>query len=262
MTSRATGASLLAFPVRQSIVISWQFATAPRSRQVQGRPESSPRSAEGMKSFSNFIWVAAVYGGGCAKLHLLFVDSTDCGQVSDGTNTSEALRFEENPLRVLGNIALCVALAGIGALMIWIPNRSAGWDQPFWGWVCLLICGGLAATSVWRFFRSPVDSIVLSPAGIRVSRFGPKIIPWSEVQSVGERTIRFNKFLTLRLTPEGHGLIRRSRISRLLYGIDRVLGIKYVILPHAALDVSRRDFQASLAAYARAQGVHVEYELA
>lgn len=181
------------------------------------------------------------------------------GQVSNGTNTSEALRFEENPLRVLGNIALCATLAGIGALMIWFPNLSARWDQPFWGWVCLLIFGGFAATSVWRFFRSPVDSIVLSPAGIRVSRFGPRIIPWSEVESVGERTIRFNKLLTLGLTPKGHGLIRRSRFSRLLHGIDRVLGIKYVILPHGALEVPRRDFRASLAAYARAQGVHVEY---
>lgn len=29
-------------------------------------------------------------------------------QLSDGPNTSEALRFEENPLRVLGIIAVCV----------------------------------------------------------------------------------------------------------------------------------------------------------
>lgn len=180
--------------------------------------------------------------------------------MSDGPNTSEALRFEENPLRVLGIIAMLVMLAGIGALMIWLPTRRASWDQPFWGWVCLLMFGGSAASSVWRFFKLPIDSIVLSPAGIRISRFGPRIIPWSEVQSVGERTIRFNKLLLLRLTPEGHRLIRRSRVGAFLRGIDRVLGINYVILPRTALDVSRRDLRASLAAYARAQGVQVEYE--
>jgi hypothetical protein len=175
-------------------------------------------------------------------------------------NASETLRFEEDPLRVLGAIAACVAFAGIGALMIGGPNRSAGWEQPFWGWVCLLTFGGLAATGIRRFFTLPVDSIVLSPAGIRVSRFGPRIIPWSEVQSVGERTFRFNKFLTLHLTPEGHGLIQRSRIGGLVHGLDRVFGISYVTLSHITLDVSGRDFRASIAAYARAQGVHVEYQ--
>lgn len=144
--------------------------------------------------------------------------------------------------------------------MIWGPNRSAGWDQPFWGWMCLLSFGGLAATGIRRFFTLPVDSIVLSPAGIRVSRFGPKLIPWSEVQSIGERRFGFNKFLTLRLTPEGHGLIQRSRVAGLLRGLDRVFGISYVTLPHIALDVSRRDLRASLAEHARAQGVRVEYQ--
>lgn len=180
--------------------------------------------------------------------------------MSDGSNTPEALRFEESPLRLVGIIAGLVALTAIGAAMILLPNRSADWDRPFWGWVCLLMFGALAAASVRRFFMAPVDSIVLSPTGIRVTRFGSGIIPWSEVQSIGERAIRFNSFLTLHLTPEGHALIRRSRIWKLLHGIDRVLGIEYVLLPHTALDVPRREFRASLAAYARARGVHVAYE--
>ncbi len=180
--------------------------------------------------------------------------------MSDGTKASEVLRFEEDPLRVLGLIAASLVLAGVGALMIWLPSRSAGWDQPFWGWACLLMFGGIAATSIWRIFRSPVDSIVLTPAGIRVTRFGPKLVPWSEVQSIGERTYRFSTYPTLNLTPEGHGLIRRSGIQRLLRGIERAFGINYVVLPHAALDVARRDFRASLAAYARAQGVQVDYQ--
>jgi hypothetical protein len=35
MTSRATGASLLAFLARQSLVIAWQFCTQPGSLQIQ-----------------------------------------------------------------------------------------------------------------------------------------------------------------------------------------------------------------------------------
>lgn len=180
--------------------------------------------------------------------------------MSDGTEASKVLRFEESPVRVLGRIALSGVIAALGALIIWVPNRSAGWDGPLWGLATLLVFGGIAAAGVWRFFTSPADSIVLSPAGIRVTRFGSKLVPWSEVQSVGERIFGFGPSLTLKLTPEGHRLIRRPSIWGLLHGIDRALGISYVVLPHAALDVSRHDLRRLLASYARAQGVHVGYD--
>lgn len=157
-------------------------------------------------------------------------------------------------MRVLGLIALEVALSALGAVIIFAPARYSVGSDRIWGWICLVMFGSIAATSIWRFFMLPIDGVVLSPEGLRVTRFGPNLIPWSAVMSVGERRNRSGTIVTLHLSPEGLQRIRRPLILSFLHSVDRLLGVTYVMLPHIASDVASLELQRLLGAYARAYG--------
>lgn len=168
-------------------------------------------------------------------------------------DTSRTIEIFASPLKLVGYIALALALTAASAVVAGlVPGVWFGAGDAVFGAAGLVLFGGAAAVMIWRLFAQRGPVVTLTPEGLRDIRVADDLIPWRAVHAISTWERSRQKFMVVAVDPAVERTLRLTRLARWTRGTNRALGADGLCIAAQGLATDHGTLVASAQAYARA----------
>lgn len=171
-------------------------------------------------------------------------------------DVSQTVEFQASPVRffLLIITALgCGVLSFTAAWRIW-PSVAPGSFLQFAGWLGMPLFLGGSLAVVWRYLKSGLPVIKLSPEGFWDSRLSSAFVPWSDVEKLSVWEYKNNRALVLKVSDATWHEIPLSKMARWTRAANRSLGANGLCVVATEFSINFDELFQVFAAYIKAHG--------
>ena len=170
----------------------------------------------------------------------------------EDVDTSSTVEIEQDPVVMFGMVLGSAAFVACGVWMVNDADQSVktlifGWAGIVFFGLCLVV---IAAQGLRQ--RGPV--LVVSPQGVTDRRArNARLLPWSDVSSVGEWRVRGQRMVVLGLRPAAwERLAGKKPVVTFLRKANAALGADGLLISASGLKASYSDIRNLITAFAKA----------
>lgn len=154
-----------------------------------------------------------------------------------------------------GLILGCMAIGLLGAVVL-----PMGWADENW---TLVVCGaflallgfGLAGALIVKRSKGHVGpTATLAPDGLHLHQGMVGLVPWRDVERLGNYTVKGTTMLLIHVTPEALARLEQSRLTKATRSLDTALGLSSIGFHQQSLEIPLSEFVQCLHQYSIAHG--------